>query len=119
MGGLSMPAALFNIGEPLIFGLPIMLNPLMMIPFVLSYVVLAIASIIAVTLNLIPVPYLTISWITPAPLKVFLATNGSIPALIFVLLGWVFMFITFFPFVKAIEKNDLAEMEETKLEEVE
>lgn len=114
LGALSMAAALFNIGEPLIFGLPIMLNPLMMIPFVLSYVVLAIAAIAAVTLNLIPVPYLTISWITPAPIKTFLATNGSIPAVIFVLLAWVFMFITFWPFVKAIEKNDLKEMEEAK-----
>ena len=114
LGGLSMAAALFNIGEPLIFGLPIMLNPLMMIPFILSYLVLALASIILVALGWIPVPYLTISWITPAPLKTYLATNGDIRAVIFVLLGWVFMFITFYPFVKAMEKQDLKDMEEAK-----
>lgn len=117
LGALSFAAALFNIGEPLIFGLPIMLNPLMMIPFILSYVVLAIASIIFVNIGLIPVPYLTISWITPAPLKTFLATNGSIAAVIFVLAGWAFMFATFWPFVKAIEKQDLLEIEEQKLKE--
>ena len=112
LGWLSVAAALFNIGEPLIFGLPIMLNPLMMIPFVLSYMVLALAAIILAKFGLIPVPYLTISWITPAPLKTFLATNGSIAAVLFVLVGWVFMFITFYPFVKAMEKQDLEEIEE-------
>lgn len=114
LGGLSMAAALFNIGEPLIFGLPIMLNPLMMIPFVLSYVVLAIVAIILVKLSWIPVPYLLISWITPAPIKTYLATNGDIRAVIFVLLGWVFMFAVFYPFVKTIEKQDLAKMEASK-----
>lgn len=118
LGALSMAAALFNIGEPLIFGLPIMLNPLMMIPFVLSYVVLALASILFVNLGLIPVPYLTISWITPAPIKTYLATNGSFAALVFVLAGWVFMFVTFWPFVKAMEKEDLEDMEKEKHKEV-
>ncbi len=114
LGWLSLAASLFNIGEPLIFGLPIMLNPLMMIPFILSYLVLALASIILVSIGWIPVPYLTISWITPAPIKTFLATSGSIPAVLFVLAGWVFMFVTFYPFVKAMEKQDLKEIEEAQ-----
>lgn len=114
LGKLSVAAALFNIGEPLIFGLPIMLNPLMMIPFILSYVVLAIAAILLTVFNVLPVPVLMISWITPAPIKTFLATNGSITAVVYVLLAWVFMYLVFYPFVKAIEKNDLAEIEEAK-----
>lgn len=114
LGKLSIVAALFNIGEPLIFGLPIMLNPLLMIPFVLSYVTLSAASIIAVSLKLIPVPALLITWITPAPIKTFLATAGSIPATVFVLLGWVFIFVCFYPFVKVIEKKDLEEMNKPK-----
>lgn len=71
MGILAFPAALFNIGEPLIFGLPIMMNPLMMIPFTLSYVVLAVVSIVLTTLGVLPVPALTIPLITPAPIKRF------------------------------------------------
>ncbi|QIK70017.1 PTS sugar transporter subunit IIC [Erysipelothrix sp. HDW6C] len=110
LGKLSIAAALFNIGEPLIFGLPIMLNPLMMIPFVLSYVVLAIVAIILTLTGVLPVPALMISWITPAPIKTFLATNGSVVATVYVLLAWLFMFVVFYPFVKAIEKNDLKEI---------
>lgn len=110
LGKLSLAAALFNIGEPLIFGLPIMLNPLMMIPFILSYVVLALAAIILTKLGLIPVPVMIISWITPAPLKTWAATNGDFRAVLFVLVGWVFMFLIFYPFVKAMESKDLADM---------
>lgn len=111
LGSLSIVAALFNIGEPIIFGLPIMLNPLMMIPFIFSYVIIALVSVAAVSVGLIPVPVANISWITPAPLKTFLATNGSISAVIFVLLAWVFIFVTFYPFVKALEKKDLETIE--------
>lgn len=114
LGKLSIAAALFNIGEPLIFGLPIMLNPLMMIPFILSYVVLAIVAIVLTNLAIIPVPVLMISWITPAPIKTFLATNGNIAAVAFVVVGWIFMYFIFYPFVKSIEKNDLEEIEAAK-----
>ena len=110
LGKLSIAAALFNIGEPLIFGLPIMLNPLMMIPFILSYMVLAIVAIILTLTGVLPVPVMIISWITPAPLKTWLATSGSITAVLFVLAGWVFMYLTFYPFVKALEKQDLKEI---------
>ena len=110
LGKLSIAAAFFNIGEPLIFGLPIMLNPLMMIPFILSYVVLAIVAIILTYTGILPIPVLMISWITPAPIKTYLATNGNIAALAYVLIAWVAMFIIFYPFVKSIEKNDLKEI---------
>lgn len=114
LGKLSIAAALFNIGEPLIFGLPIMLNPLMMIPFIVSYVALAGVSILLTVLKVLPVPVLMISWITPAPIKTFLATNGSIAATLYILIAWVAMYFIFYPFVKAIEKNDLAEIEAAK-----
>ena len=107
LGVLSLPAALFNIGEPLIFGLPIVMNPLMMIPFVLSYMVIAVVAVILVSTGILPVPVLTVPWITPAPIKAFLATNGSFAAALFVIVTWVILAVVFWPFVKAMEKNDL------------
>ena len=74
LGLLALPASLFNIGEPLIFGLPIVMNPLMMIPFVLGYMFVAIAAVILTTLGIIPVPVLSAPWILPAPIKSF---NGN------------------------------------------
>lgn len=107
LGVLSLPAALFNIGEPLIFGLPIVMNPLMMIPFVLSYMVIAVVAVVLVSTGILPVPVLTVPWITPAPIKAFLSTNGSFAAALFVIATWVILAVVFWPFVKAMEKNDL------------
>lgn len=114
LGALALPAAIFNIGEPLIFGLPIMLNPVMMIPFILTYVVMAILTIVFVNLGLLPIPVLSIPWIMPAPLKTLLATNGQIWPMVYVLIGWVAMGLIFLPFIKVLEKQDL---EEAKLED--
>jgi len=116
LGVLALPAALFNIGEPLIFGLPIMMNPLMMIPFVLGYMVVAVVAVVLTMTGIIPVPVLSAPWILPAPIKTFMATSGSIPAVIFVLITWVILGLVFYPFVKATEKNDLKE-EKAALEE--
>lgn len=114
LGGLALLPALFNIGEPLIFGIPIVLNPLMMIPFVLSYmVVLALACVLTLS-GIIPVPVLSAPWITPAPIKTFLAAGaglGAVPAVVFVIVAWLIVGLIFYPFVKAIEKNDLDEAE--------
>ncbi len=106
MGALSIVPAMFNIGEPLIFGLPIMLNPLMMIPFILSPVLMNVLAIIFVSIKWIPVPVLSVPWITPAPIKAFLATGGSIPALLFVLLGWIVSFMIYYPFVRALDSAE-------------
>src|SRR5690625_5384861 len=47
----SSPAGLFNINEPIIFGLPIVLNPIMLIPFVFVPVLLTIISYSALAIN--------------------------------------------------------------------
>ena len=112
LGLLALPATLFNIGEPLIFGIPIMMNPVLMIPFVLSYVMLAVVSVVLTSFGVLPTPVLSVPWIMPAPIKTFLATNASIWPAVYVILGWILMAIIFYPFVKAIEKKDLSEKSE-------
>lgn len=107
LGILALPATLFNIGEPLIFGLPIVMNPLMMIPFVISYVVIAIVAVGLASIGIIPIPALTAPWITPAPIKTWIATGGSIPAVLFVIVTWIILAFVFWPFVKTIERHDL------------
>lgn len=107
LGGLAIAPALFNIGEPLIFGLPIMLNPLMMIPFVLGPMVLNILAIIGVSLNWLPIPVLSVPWITPAPIKAFLSTGGDWRALAFVIIGWIICFLIYYPFVVAMDRAEV------------
>ena len=115
LGLLSFIPALFNIGEPLIFGIPIVLNPLMMIPFVLGYMVVLAIAIVLTLSGVIPVPVLSAPWVMPAPLKTLFATSGSIPALLFVVFAWILLALIFYPFVKALEKEDL-DQEKAELE---
>lgn len=112
LGLLALPAAFFNIGEPLIFGLPIVMNPLMMIPFVISYLVVAIVAVILTVTGILPVPVLIAPWITPAPIKTYIATAGNIPATMFVIITWVILALVFYPFIKTIEKQDLKKEKE-------
>lgn len=67
LGRLSFAPALFNINEPLTFGIPIVLNPLMIPPFILTPLSLATISYSAMALGLVPSPNGTnIPWTTPA-----------------------------------------------------
>ena len=56
---------LFNINEVLLFGLPIVLNPLMLIPFLLTPVLLAAISYVAVATGLVPGTNVATEWTTP------------------------------------------------------
>lgn len=112
LGLLALPATLFNIGEPLIFGIPIMLNPVLMIPFILSYVVLSLVAILLHSIGFLAVPALTVPWIMPAPIKAFLATNSDPRAFIYVIVSWAVLALVFYPFVKVLEKQDLEKIEQ-------
>ncbi|PNB76405.1 PTS sugar transporter subunit IIC, partial [Pseudomonas sp. FW305-BF6] len=53
MIALGTPPSLFNINEPIIFGLPIVLNPVWLIPFILTPILLTIISYLAVASHLV------------------------------------------------------------------
>lgn len=111
IGLLGLPAALFNIGEPLNFGVPVVLNPLLMIPSIFAFVIIGIIAYFACSIGILPVPYLEIPWTVPAPLKAFLGANSDFRALIWVLVGWTIMFLIFLPFVRALDKKNMKEAE--------
>ncbi|MDQ0363277.1 PTS sugar transporter subunit IIC [Breznakia pachnodae] len=54
LGKLSIGASIFNINEPVIFGFPIILNPMMMIPFVLSNILVGVVTYLAISSGLVP-----------------------------------------------------------------
>lgn len=102
---LALVPGLFNINEPLMFGLPIVLNPIMAIPFVLTPVInILVGYTVTVIFNWIPTPAFGLTWTTPGPLMPFLGTGGNWLGLIigFVCLG--ISVLTYMPFVLAANK---------------
>lgn len=76
---LSLAPGLFNINEMVIFGLPIVLNPIYIIPFVLAPIVNIIIGYSAVCIfKIIPPVAYGVPWTTPGPLVPFLGTGGNI-----------------------------------------
>jgi PTS system cellobiose-specific IIC component len=102
---LSLAPGLFNINEMVIFGLPIVLNPIYIIPFILTPIVNIMIGYTSICiLKIIPPVAYGIPWTTPGPLMPFLGTGGNILALVigFVCLG--VSILIYAPFVIAANK---------------
>ncbi|WP_440110963.1 PTS sugar transporter subunit IIC [Paenibacillus sp. QZ-Y1] len=56
IGKLGLPGTFFSIHEPLIFGIPVVLNPLLAVPFIASPIVCAVLGYFATTIGLLPAP---------------------------------------------------------------
>lgn len=104
---LGLAPGLFNINEPVIFGLPIVLSPVLFVPFILSPVVLTIVAYIFTAIGLVPLTNVMVPWTTPPILGGYLATGGSIWGGILAAINLAIAFIIYLPFVLIAEKIDL------------
>lgn len=108
LGRLSLPATIFNIAEPVMFGLPIVLNPILFIPWVFGFGFLWIWTyIFTAIVPMIPAIITQVTWTVPAPIGAFLGTGGSWFALLFSLGNYVILGLIFYPFFKVLEKKEL------------
>lgn len=108
---MSLIPGIFNINEPLIFGLPIVLNPILVVPFVLTPMInIVFGYLVTIVFKIIPSPAIGVPWTTPGPLIPFLGTGGNFLALIigFVCLG--ISVLVYLPFVIAANKAAENEM---------
>ena len=104
--------AFFNINEPVIFGLPIVLNPIYIIPFILAPIVNILIGYTAVmVLKIMPPVVIGVPWTTPGPLMPFLGTGGNITALIVGFICLAVSVLIYAPFVIAANKSAMVEEE--------
>lgn len=108
---LGFVPSLFNISEPIMFGLPVIMNPILIIPMVLVTLVGLGIGYIATITGFMGYTYVMTPWTTPPLIGAFLSTGGSIGALITAAVVLVLSVLIYMPFVKAMDKA------EEKLEE--
>lgn len=116
IGKLSILPGIFGINEPLIFGLPIMLNPLLLIPFALVPTVNIIIAYFCMSTGLVPLTNgVQLPWTTPIIFSGFLTTGwqGAVLQLVLLILG-IFMYI---PFIKILDKQYLKDEKSNVAEE--
>ena len=106
---MSLVPGLFCINEPMIFGLPVVLNPILMIPFVLAPLVNTAIGALEIFLGLVPPGVLDAGWATPQPIKAFLSTSGAWQSIASQILALVVATLIYLPFViaanKAVKQN--------------
>ena len=109
LGRLSIVPGIFGINEPIIFGLPVVLNPIIAIPFILVPMMNLILSYCATLWHIIPkTTGVNLPWTTPIGFSGWLSTGDPIAAL------WQFLLlalgcVVYFPFIKALDKQYLKE----------
>ena len=105
VGKLGVGPGIFNINEPVMFGLPIVLNPMMLIPFFLAPFVATTIGYLATALGLVYPVTQSVVWVVPPFLMSYLATLDW-RAPIVTLVSFAASFIIYVPFVIAANAQE-------------
>lgn len=107
LGKAIITPSIFNINEPVIFGVPIVLNPIMMVPFVMTPMITATIAWFATTAGLVNPVTITAPWTLPGPIGAYLATGGDWRAAALNVALIVVSIICYYPFVKVYDKQEI------------
>lgn len=108
IGKASIVPGIFNINEPLIFGLPIIYNPALAIPFMLAPIASMTVYYFSMKLNLINAVVAQVPWPTPVGIGAFLGT-ADWRAIVVSIVCAVVAFLVYYPFIRAYDKQLLKE----------
>lgn len=100
----SLPMGLFNINEPVIFGLPIVLNPIYFIPFILIPTIQVIVAYYVTQFGLVPPVHISVPWVLPPVLYAFFATGFSFSAALLALFNMALGIVIWGVFVIIADK---------------
>lgn len=109
LGKAALAPSIFNINEPLIFGLPIIYNPFLAIPFFLAPMVSGSIGYLAIKLNIVQAVVAFMPWPSPAGAGAFISTGGDYMAVVVALLSVVVAFLIWYPFIRIYDKRLLNE----------
>lgn len=107
LGRLSFIPGIFNINEPMIFGAPIVMNPILAIPFILSSMVCTSIAYGFLKLGVIPMMMARLPFTFPAPIAAYISTDFTIMAAVVVIINFFVALVIYYPFFKSYEKTML------------
>ena len=104
LGRACIVPGIFNINEPVIFG-AIAWNPILMLPmWIQGLVISAMTYVFTKVIPFAPIPRIQFElWYCPYPISTFISSQGSIRAIIFVLIQFAVSALIWFPFLKAYD----------------
>ena len=111
LGKLSLPTTFFFINEPLMFGIPVVLNPILFIPLVFITPILAVFTYCMMAMHIVPIPIgIQLPWTTPPVFYGFL--QGSYKIALLEVVNIILAGLMWYPFFKKMDHH--AYLQETK-----
>lgn len=108
---VSLPTQVFQINEPIFFGFPIVLNPVFMIPYVVSAMSLTTITFLLMDYGMISKPVIHVPWTTPPVIGHFLVSGGDWRAAVWGALSIPLAMVIYYPFAKTAERQRLKKVE--------
>lgn len=112
VGRLALAPGIFNVNEPAIFGLPIVLNATILIPWVLAPLVVTTLNYLVMAAGIVPPPTgVSVPWTVPIVASGILATNswlgGALQVLDFIIVGFIW-----YPFLRILDRQPSYDIEQ-------
>ena len=101
---ITVVPGIFNINDPTMFGVPIVLNVMLFVPFVIAPMINVVVAYLAMSSGLVPLTRTAASWTMPPIISGFLVT-GSISGSILQIVLIVLDVLLYLPFILAVEKR--------------
>lgn len=101
---MALAPGIFNINEPILFGLPVVFNPVYLIPFVLAPMVNVSLAYWVTKMGLVNPVQIFVPGVMPPLLNSFLACNYDWRAIILTLANMIIAVLIWTPFVFAADK---------------
>lgn len=117
LGKLEAVPAIFNINEPILFGIPIVMNPMLAVPFFLMPIISCVVQYFALYTGLCPLySAVQVPWTCPVIISGFIIGGWKTALLQVVILA--LSFVVYLPFIKKLDKMNLkAESEAEELDD--
>lgn len=109
----SLPTSVFNINEPMLFGVPIVFNPLLFIPFCFTTTVIYIVAYFATAVGLVSRLVVYTTWSTPIFLSGYMASGGDWRNVVLQVICLGIATIIYLPFVLILNRQKVESIEDT------
>lgn len=116
LGNLALVPGLFNINEPVLFGLPMVLNPFMIIPFIIVPIIAGLLTYFSIYFGIVPCfTAVQAIWTTPPIISGLIVAGwrGAVLQIIIIAIATVI----YFPFFKALDAKYVIEESQTEEED--
>ena len=105
VGRIAIGPGLFNINEPVTFGLPVVLNPFLMIPFIAAPAIVMTIQYLGTAIGVFPLCNLMVPWTTPFFVSGFLMTK-SLMGIVAQAISFAVAFLVWLPFISIWDKKN-------------